>query len=222
MEWKDVGRVSEDVTALTALDLQRAVLLVQRVSPQVHHAGSRGGDPECKAETRDCGDYWGFSRTTGTRQSSTPLLLLLPASVSHQSQILSSDKGKPNSIYGTKMMFLLNFKLAQRTANHLEITSFWGAISHLPRVAVKFSPSCVTAGDGEWRSGDRLNHRIWHFLWFPVMCNNVQINAKLEIRQKCRVNVNNCNALNSDAIHGETLPYECEFVPSGLNTVRIC
>lgn len=30
----------------TALDLQRAVLLVQRVPPQVHHAGGRGGDPE--------------------------------------------------------------------------------------------------------------------------------------------------------------------------------
>ncbi len=30
---------------LTALDLQRAVLLVQRVSPQVHHAGRGGGDP---------------------------------------------------------------------------------------------------------------------------------------------------------------------------------
>lgn len=55
--------------ALTALDLQRAVLLVQRVSPQVHHTGSGGGDPECKAETRDCGDYWRFSRTTETRQS---------------------------------------------------------------------------------------------------------------------------------------------------------
>ena len=30
---------------LTALDLQGAVLLVQRVAPQVHHTGGRGGDP---------------------------------------------------------------------------------------------------------------------------------------------------------------------------------
>lgn len=30
----------------TALDLQRAVLLVQGVPPQVHHASSRGSDPE--------------------------------------------------------------------------------------------------------------------------------------------------------------------------------
>lgn len=30
---------------LTALDLQRAVLLIQWVSAQVHHAGCRGGDP---------------------------------------------------------------------------------------------------------------------------------------------------------------------------------
>lgn len=30
----------------TALDLQRAVLLVQGVPPQVHHASGRGGDPE--------------------------------------------------------------------------------------------------------------------------------------------------------------------------------
>lgn len=30
----------------TALNLQRAVLLVQGVPPQVHHASGRGGDPE--------------------------------------------------------------------------------------------------------------------------------------------------------------------------------
>lgn len=30
----------------TALNFQRAVLLVQGVPPQVHHASSRGGDPE--------------------------------------------------------------------------------------------------------------------------------------------------------------------------------
>lgn len=61
--------------ALTALNLQCAVLLVQRVSPQVHHTGSGGGDPECRAQTtRDCGDYWRFSRTTETlqRYSTTP------------------------------------------------------------------------------------------------------------------------------------------------------
>lgn len=36
----------------TALNLQRAVLLVQRVPPQVHHAGGRGGDPERRWEKK--------------------------------------------------------------------------------------------------------------------------------------------------------------------------
>lgn len=39
------------VASLTALDFQGAVLFVQRVSAQVHHAGSRGGDPESKIKT---------------------------------------------------------------------------------------------------------------------------------------------------------------------------
>ena len=36
---------------LTTLNFQRAVLLVQRVPPQVHHAGGRRGDPEPEQES---------------------------------------------------------------------------------------------------------------------------------------------------------------------------
>lgn len=39
--------------SLTAFDFQRAVLLVQRVSAQVHHAGGCRGDPKTKT-TKAC------------------------------------------------------------------------------------------------------------------------------------------------------------------------
>lgn len=63
---------------LTALDLQGAVLLVQRVAPQVHHAGCSGGDSARREKTRE-----EASEREGSRRRS---LLTFTADLRRESQ----------------------------------------------------------------------------------------------------------------------------------------